>query len=157
MGFSPQVTLGLGPAVPQLRFGDDFSPLNPISYSHMHSKFPDSGGNIPIRMSYVKYESKSTVCNTRWPGIRIKCALPSNFPYLQYEVCTDGRIGCLTLNWASTQWVQRGSGRGSASPCGFESGDSNLSKLTECFCGYAINWDPAWVSGRLCVSPCKPS
>jgi hypothetical protein len=25
-----------------------------------------------------------------------------NFPYLRYEVCTDGRIGCLTMNWAST-------------------------------------------------------
>jgi hypothetical protein len=35
--------------------------------------------------------------------------------------------------------------------------DSNLSKLTECFCSYAINWDPAWVSGQLCLSPCKPS
>jgi hypothetical protein len=63
---------------------------------------PNSGGNIPIRMPYVKYEGKSTVCNTRWPGIRIKHALPRNFPCLRYEVCTDGRIGCLTMNWAST-------------------------------------------------------
>jgi hypothetical protein len=54
-------------------------------------------------MPYVKYEGKSTVRNTRWPGIHIKRALPSNFPYLRYEVCTDGRIGCLSLNWASTQ------------------------------------------------------
>jgi hypothetical protein len=45
------------------------------------------------------------------------------------------------------------SSQSSTSPRGFESGDSNLSKLTECFCGYAINWDPAWVSGRLCQSP----
>jgi hypothetical protein len=69
----------------------------------LQSKFPDSGGNIPIRMPYGKYEGKSTVRNTRWPGIRIKRALPSNFPYLRYEVCTDGRISCLTMNWASTR------------------------------------------------------
>jgi hypothetical protein len=80
-----------------------FSPLNPISCSHMHSKFPNSGGNIPIRMPYVKYEGKSTVCNTRWPGICIKRALLRNFPYLRYEVCTNGRIGSSTLNWASTR------------------------------------------------------
>jgi hypothetical protein len=65
-------------------------------------KYPNFGGNIPVRMPYVKYEGKSTVCNTRWPGIRIKRALPRNFPYLRYKVCTDGRIGCLTMNWAST-------------------------------------------------------
>jgi hypothetical protein len=116
-----------------------FESSTSISYSYMHSKFLDSGGNIPIRMPYVKYEGKSTVRNTRWPGIRIKRALPSNFPYLRYEVWTDGRIGCLSLNSASTRCVQRVSGRGSASPHGFKSGDSNLSKLTECLCGYAIN------------------
>jgi hypothetical protein len=69
----------------------------------LHSKCPNLGGNIPVRMSYVKYEGKSTICNTRWPDIRIKRALPSNFPYLRYEVCTNGRIGCLSLNWASTR------------------------------------------------------
>jgi hypothetical protein len=37
-------------------------------------------------MPYIKYEGKSTVGNTRWPGIRIKRALPRNFPYLRYEV-----------------------------------------------------------------------
>jgi hypothetical protein len=37
-------------------------------------------------MPYVKYEGKSTVGNTRWPGIHIKRALPRNFPYLWYEV-----------------------------------------------------------------------
>jgi hypothetical protein len=37
-------------------------------------------------MPYVKYEGKSTVGNTRWPGIRIKRALPRNFPYLRYEI-----------------------------------------------------------------------
>jgi hypothetical protein len=103
MGFSPQVIIDSGPAVPQIRFGGGFSPLNPILYSHIHSKCPIPGGNIPIRMPYVKYKGKSMVCNTRWPGIRIKRALPRNFPYLRYEVCTDGRFGCLTMNWASTR------------------------------------------------------
>jgi hypothetical protein len=37
-------------------------------------------------MPYVKYEGKSTASNTRWPGIRIKRALPRKFPYLRYEV-----------------------------------------------------------------------
>jgi hypothetical protein len=64
----------------------------------LRSKYPNFGGNIPVWMSYVKYEGKSTVCNTRWPVIRIKRALLRNFPYLRYEVCTDGRIGCLTMN-----------------------------------------------------------
>jgi hypothetical protein len=91
-----------GPVAPQLRFGSGFSPLNPILYSCIHSKCPSLGGNIPVRMPYVKYEGKCTVCNTRWPGIHIKRALPRNFPYLWYEVCTDGCIGCLTMNWAST-------------------------------------------------------
>jgi hypothetical protein len=68
----------------------------------LRPKYPNFGSNIPVRMPYVKYEGKSTVCNTRWPGIRIKRALPRNFPYLRYEVCTDGRIGCPTMNWAST-------------------------------------------------------
>jgi hypothetical protein len=68
----------------------------------LRSKYPNFGGNILVRMSYVKYEGKSTVCNTRWLGIRIKRTLPRNFSYLRYEVCTDGRIGCLAMNWAST-------------------------------------------------------
>jgi hypothetical protein len=102
VGFRSQVIFDSGPAVPQLRFGSGFSPLNPILYSRIHSKCPNSGGNKPIRMLYVKYEGKSTVCNTRWPGIHIKRALSRNFLYLRYEVCTDGRIGCLTMNWAST-------------------------------------------------------
>jgi hypothetical protein len=79
------------------------APVPRISISgYQHSKYLNFGGNIPVRMSYVKYEGKSTVCNTRWPGIHIKRALPRNFPYLRYEVCTHGRIGCLTMNWAST-------------------------------------------------------
>jgi hypothetical protein len=79
------------------------APVPRISASgYQHSKYLNFGGNIPIRMLYVKYEGKSTVCNTRWPGIHIKRALLRNFPYLRYEVSTDGRIGCLTMNWAST-------------------------------------------------------
>jgi hypothetical protein len=41
--------------------------------------YPNSGGNIPIRMPYVKYEDKSTVSNTRWLGNRIKRALLREF------------------------------------------------------------------------------
>jgi hypothetical protein len=73
------------------------------AFNAPHSKYLNLGGNIPVQIPYVKYEGKSTVRNTRWPGIRIKRALPSNFPYLRYEVCTDGCIGCLSLNWALTR------------------------------------------------------
>jgi hypothetical protein len=119
----PQIIF-FGPAAPQLYSGLGFGPLElhllatsafilfgcrslPFeslfwAISALHSKYPNLGGNIPVRMPYVIYEGKSTVCNTRWPGIRIKRALPRNFPYLRYEVCTDGHIGCLTMNWAST-------------------------------------------------------
>jgi hypothetical protein len=69
----------------------------------LHSKCPNLGDNIPVWMPYVKYEGKSMACNTRWPSIRIKRILPSNFAYFRYEVCTDGCIGCLSLNWASTR------------------------------------------------------
>jgi hypothetical protein len=73
------------------------------AFNALHSKYLNLGGNIPVQMPYVKYDGKSMVCNTRWPGICIKRTLPSNFPYLRYEVCTDGHIGCLSLNWASTR------------------------------------------------------
>jgi hypothetical protein len=52
----------------------------------MLSNCPEYGSNMPVRMPYVKYEDKSIVRNTRWPGIRIKRALPRNFSYLRYEV-----------------------------------------------------------------------
>jgi hypothetical protein len=93
----------LGASSASIAIQGQFESSTSISYSYMHSKFPESGGNIPFRMPYVKYEGKSTVRNTRWPGIRIKRALPSNFPYLRYKTCTDGRIGCLSLNWTSTR------------------------------------------------------
>jgi hypothetical protein len=119
----PQVIF-FGPLAPQLYSGLSFEPLEShllaisifipfgcrsLSFESLfwainalHSKYLNLGDNIPVRMPYVKYEGKSTVCNTRWPGIRIKRALPRNFPYLRYEVCTDGCIGCLAMNWAST-------------------------------------------------------
>jgi hypothetical protein len=117
----PQIIF-FGPAASQLYLGLGFGPLESHflaisvfvlfglrsfksllrAINTLRSKYPNLGGNIPVRMSYVKYEGKSTVYNTRWPGIRIKRALPRNFPYLRYEVCTDERIGCLAMNWAST-------------------------------------------------------
>jgi hypothetical protein len=77
-------------------FESSFSSLSLELSMLLFQTCPNLGGNVPVRMSYVKYEGKSTVCNTGWPGIRIRRALPENFPYLRYEVCTDGRIGCLT-------------------------------------------------------------
>jgi hypothetical protein len=96
--------LGVSPSNYLLRASSDstlfeFGPRISVSgYQHFSLKYPNFGGNIPVRMLYVKYEGKSTVCNTKWPGIRIKRALPRNFPYLRYEVCTDVRIRCLTMN-----------------------------------------------------------
>jgi hypothetical protein len=119
----PRIIL-FGPAAPQLHSSLGSDPFNsclstigifvwaPVglrslkslfrAINALRSKYPNFGGNIPVRMPYVKYEGKSTVCNTKWPGIRIKRALPRNFSYLRYEVCTDGRIRCHTMNWAST-------------------------------------------------------
>jgi hypothetical protein len=64
----------------------DRCPSNLYFMLSMLLNCPKYGGNIPIRMSYVKYEGKSTVGNTRWPDIRIKRALPRNFPYLLTRV-----------------------------------------------------------------------
>jgi hypothetical protein len=93
-----------GPLVPSFCSNMGLCPFEPLfrAINAPHSTCPNLCGNIPVRMPYVKYEGKSTVCNTRWLGIRIKRALPRNFPYLRYEVCTDGRIRCLTMNWALT-------------------------------------------------------
>jgi hypothetical protein len=55
-------------------------------YIYASTQCPNFGGNIPVQMPYVKYEGKSTVGNTRWPGTCIKRALPRYFPYLRYEV-----------------------------------------------------------------------
>jgi hypothetical protein len=78
-----------------------------------------------------QYKGKSTVSNTSWPGIRIKRALPRKFPYLRYEVLHrwTHRVPYTLLGFD----LISGSGRSSASPRGFESGDSNLSKLTNVF------------------------
>jgi hypothetical protein len=63
----------------------DCCPLNLCFVLSMLSNCPKYGSNMPVRMPYVKYEDKSTVSNTRWPGIRIKRALPRQFPCLQHE------------------------------------------------------------------------
>jgi hypothetical protein len=84
-------------------------------------------------MSYVKYDDKSTVGNTRWPSIRIKRALLRKFFVYGMKHCIDGRIEYLTTTGLRPDESIRGTGQSSASPCGFESGDSNLSKLTDVF------------------------
>jgi hypothetical protein len=96
--------------------------------------YPNFGGNIPIRMPYVKYEDKSTVSNTRWPGNHIKRALLREFsiPTVWSLASMDASSALLTTGlwpYKST----RGSGRSNASPRGFKLGDSNLSKLTDVF------------------------
>jgi hypothetical protein len=49
------------------------------------------------------------------------------------KYCIDGRIGCLAVTGLRPDKSTRGMGRSSASPRGFESGDSNMSKLTIVF------------------------
>jgi hypothetical protein len=73
------------PSVLSFYSDTDRCPSNLCFVLSMLLNCPKYGGNIPIRMSYVKYEGKSTIGNTRWPGIRIKRALPRNFLYLRYE------------------------------------------------------------------------
>jgi hypothetical protein len=84
-------------------------------------------------MTYVKYEDKSTVSNTRWPDIRIKRALPRKFPCYSMKKCIDGRIECLTITVLRPSKYQHSIGRSNTSPRGFESGDSNLNKLADVF------------------------
>jgi hypothetical protein len=67
------------------------------------SSFPKHGSNKPIRMPYVKYEGKSTVSNTGWPSIRIKRALPRNFPCLWHEEMHRWTHRVPHNYWASTQ------------------------------------------------------
>jgi hypothetical protein len=66
------------------------------------STCPNLGGNIPIRMPYVKYEGKSTVCNTGWLGIRIKRALPKIFHTYGMKSAPMDASGASQMNWAST-------------------------------------------------------
>jgi hypothetical protein len=84
-------------------------------------------------MSYVKYEDKSMVSNTRWPGIVSSALCRENFHAYGMKYCTDGRIGCLEITGLRPGKSKRGMGRSSATPRGFEPGDSNLSKLTVVF------------------------
>jgi hypothetical protein len=96
--------------------------------------YPNSGGNIPIRMLYVKYEDKSTVNNTRWPRNRIKRALLREFsiPTVWSLASMDASSAIHTTGlWPDKS--THSSGRSNASPHGFKSGDSNLSKLTDVF------------------------
>jgi hypothetical protein len=78
MGFSLQILSESGPAAPQSRFGWKFH-LPESCLTLALTFYPNSGRNIPIWMPYVKYEGKSTVSNTRWPGNRIKRALLREF------------------------------------------------------------------------------
>jgi hypothetical protein len=55
------------------------------------------------------------------------------FPYLRYEVSSMDALSALHITGLRPDKSTRGSGRGSASPRGFVSGDSNLSKLTDVF------------------------
>jgi hypothetical protein len=106
---------------------------NPFSHL-IYPCLPEFRWNMPIWMSYVKYKDKSTVSKTRWPGNRIKRALPREF-----SVPTAWSFASMDASSASHitgLWPDkstRGLGRSGASPCGFESGDSNLSKLTIVF------------------------
>jgi hypothetical protein len=49
------------------------------------------------------------------------------------KFCIDGCIECLTITGLRPDKSTRGTGQSGASPRGFESGDSNLSKLTIVF------------------------
>jgi hypothetical protein len=85
VGFNPSNRI-FQPSVLSFYSNTDHCPSNLYFVLSMLSNCPKYGSNTPIRMPYVKYEDKSIVGNTRWPGIHIKRALPRNFPYLRYEV-----------------------------------------------------------------------
>jgi hypothetical protein len=104
-------------------------------------------------MLYVKYEDKSTVSNTRWTGIHIKRALPREFYAYGMKYCTDGCIGCLTITGLRPGKSKHGMGRSSASPCRFESGDSNLSKLTIVFATMQLTGPPRVFQTGYAKSP----
>jgi hypothetical protein len=63
----------------------DRCPSNIYFVLSMLSNCPKYVSNTPVRMPYVKYEDKSTVSNTRWPGICIMRALSRQFLCLQHE------------------------------------------------------------------------
>jgi hypothetical protein len=62
LAISAFILFGYGP----LSFESLFWAINALL-----SSFSNSGGNIPIRMPYVKYEGKSTVSNTVGPAIQL--------------------------------------------------------------------------------------
>jgi hypothetical protein len=88
--------------IAEVRIWADIQPNLSRAVNAPHSTCPNLGGNIPVWMLYVKCEGKSTVYNTPVGPYSYQTRSAGNFPYLRYEVCTDGHIGCLTLNWAST-------------------------------------------------------
>jgi hypothetical protein len=53
-------------------------------------------------MPYVKYKGKSTVRNTRWPGIRIKRALPEIFHTYGMKFAPMDASSVSQMNWAPT-------------------------------------------------------
>jgi hypothetical protein len=53
-------------------------------------------------MPYVKYEGKSTVCNTGWLGIRIKRTLPKIFHTCGMKFAPMDASGASQMNWALT-------------------------------------------------------
>jgi hypothetical protein len=64
--------VSFGPSAPLYYSRMGSCPSNLYLVLSMLSYCPKHGSNKPVRMPYVKYEGKSTVGNTRWPGIRIK-------------------------------------------------------------------------------------
>jgi hypothetical protein len=84
VGFNPSNRI-FQPSVLSFYSNTERCPSNLCSVLSMLSNCPKYGSNMPVWMPYVKYEDKSIVSNTGWPGIRIKRALPRKFPCLQHE------------------------------------------------------------------------
>jgi hypothetical protein len=61
------------------------------------------------------------------------CSAERIFRAYGMKHCIDGRIECLAITGLRPDESTRGMGRSSTSSCGFELGDSNLSKLTIVF------------------------
>jgi hypothetical protein len=79
---------------------DDFKVFRAINAPQ--STCLNLGGNIPVWMPYVKYKGKSTICNTGWPGIRIKRALPEIFHTYGMKLAPMDASDASQMNWAPT-------------------------------------------------------
>jgi hypothetical protein len=75
----PRFSLIRGQQCLSFNSGGDFSSSKSCLTLILTLVYLNFGGNIPIRMPYVKYEDKSIVSNTRWPSNRIKRALLREF------------------------------------------------------------------------------